>query len=184
VLSVRDLSHQSPVRGTAQPSDTHGRGLAIVASVSHDWGVDRNNGTVKSVVGVLQSDAMRRPLATVQRSGGIPSARMTGGEPSHELHGGRPRGHGSRDGAVVSKQVDLGHVTMSSLSAKAVETGIHSSLSVPLVVGEGGSWAAWCNAPTAVCRGAGAPPHAVRAARTRHGERPSQRSDSITGNGL
>jgi anti-sigma regulatory factor (Ser/Thr protein kinase) len=49
VLSVHDLSHQSPVRGTARPSDAHGRGLAIVASVSHDWGVDRNNGTAKSV---------------------------------------------------------------------------------------------------------------------------------------
>jgi anti-sigma regulatory factor (Ser/Thr protein kinase) len=49
VLSVHDPSHQSPIRGTAQSSDTHGRGLAIVESVSHDWGVDRNNGTAKSV---------------------------------------------------------------------------------------------------------------------------------------
>ena len=49
VLSVQDLSHQSPIRGTAQASDTQGRGLAIVESLSQNWGVDRNNGTAKSV---------------------------------------------------------------------------------------------------------------------------------------
>jgi anti-sigma regulatory factor (Ser/Thr protein kinase) len=49
VLSVRDPSHLSPTQGTAQMTDTHGRGLAIVESVSHDWGVDRGTGTTKSV---------------------------------------------------------------------------------------------------------------------------------------
>ena len=49
VLSVHDPSQLSPVRGAAQASATQGRGLEIVASLSHDWGVDRSNGTAKSV---------------------------------------------------------------------------------------------------------------------------------------
>jgi anti-sigma regulatory factor (Ser/Thr protein kinase) len=49
VLSVRDSSRRSPVQGAAQETDTHGRGLAIVEAVSHDWGVHRGTGTAKSV---------------------------------------------------------------------------------------------------------------------------------------
>jgi anti-sigma regulatory factor (Ser/Thr protein kinase) len=49
VLTVRDGSLLAPVQCLTQLLDTHGRGLAIVESLSHDWGVDRSNGTAKSV---------------------------------------------------------------------------------------------------------------------------------------
>ena len=49
VLCVRDPCRRSPVQGAAEDTDTHGRGLAIVEALSHDWGVDRGTGTAKSV---------------------------------------------------------------------------------------------------------------------------------------
>ena len=49
VLTVRDGSRLAPVQCVTQLLDTHGRGLAIVASISHDWGIDRSSGAAKSV---------------------------------------------------------------------------------------------------------------------------------------
>jgi serine/threonine-protein kinase RsbW len=41
VISVEDPSHQLPVRRTPAPDAPSGRGLAIVESLSTDWGVER-----------------------------------------------------------------------------------------------------------------------------------------------
>jgi anti-sigma regulatory factor (Ser/Thr protein kinase) len=49
VLRVSDSSLLPPVRVAADGMATNGRGLAIVDSISHDWGVDHGNGAAKSV---------------------------------------------------------------------------------------------------------------------------------------
>jgi anti-sigma regulatory factor (Ser/Thr protein kinase) len=49
VLTVRDGSGSAPVHRSAQVMDTRGRGLSIVDSISHDWGVERSTASDKSV---------------------------------------------------------------------------------------------------------------------------------------
>lgn len=49
VLSVHDHSPQAPGQPAAQVTDTTGRGLSIVDTLSHHWGVDRSTGWGKSV---------------------------------------------------------------------------------------------------------------------------------------
>ena len=49
VLCVRDRSRSLPVRVAAHMTDTGGRGLVIVESVSHDWGFELEADGVKSV---------------------------------------------------------------------------------------------------------------------------------------
>lgn len=49
VLAVRDGTSQVPVPVSAGARDTRGRGLAIVAALSQDWGSDERPASAKSV---------------------------------------------------------------------------------------------------------------------------------------
>jgi anti-sigma regulatory factor (Ser/Thr protein kinase) len=42
VVRVADPSRELPVRQPAEPGAIHGRGLAIVAAIASDWGVERS----------------------------------------------------------------------------------------------------------------------------------------------
>ena len=49
VLAIRDSSLLLPLPSPIQAMDTQGRGLVVVDSFSHDWGIDRRTGWAKSV---------------------------------------------------------------------------------------------------------------------------------------
>ena len=49
LLTVQDGSPSAPEKVDAQVMDTHGRGLLLVAQMSHDWGVTGGPGGSKSV---------------------------------------------------------------------------------------------------------------------------------------
>jgi anti-sigma regulatory factor (Ser/Thr protein kinase) len=75
-VSVRDNDSRVPDIRTVDPSSTHGRGLALVASVSESWGVRAQDGggkvvwfTLPTVVPVTPRApyALRRPVAATPR---------------------------------------------------------------------------------------------------------------------
>ena len=61
LLTVTDGSFAAPVRQETHLLDTGGRGLSIVALVSHEWGVIQGPGEAKSVWASFALPADTRP---------------------------------------------------------------------------------------------------------------------------
>jgi hypothetical protein len=57
LLEVRDATHTAPTRVAARTLDTSGRGMAIVQTLSRDWGVSAPGSGGKSVWAQFDVDA-------------------------------------------------------------------------------------------------------------------------------